>query len=266
MTIPVFIASAWTLFKYCNITGPLKIYIIFSLLVTLNAFIVFIIGTYNFMASGNLNDFVPTVVSNSLLWFFLAVCDNVISIKKIGAVFSHTLQINILYIGMLIAFLFSSVEFLVYMSLLSNNSFSIKTLVVSHDYLLFLKPWLLVHFVITFALNTTALSFLYFRAENKSFKNMFLVQYVNKFQIRVVDLIVSVIFMVVSIIFKGIQFGTGFLPIDIFVDSFLLVWLLYIHLTQLSSQNRSGDSAHGEKTSSNFRDKAISATHQVTSV
>ena len=46
---------------------------------------------------------------------------------------------------------------------------------------------------------------------------MFLVQYVNKFQIRIVDLIVSMIFMIVSIIFKGIQFATGFFPIDVFV-------------------------------------------------
>jgi len=72
--------------------------------------------------------------------------------------------------------------------------------------------------------------------------------------------------MIISIIFKGIQFATGFLPIDIFVDSFLLVWLLYIHLTQLSSQNRSGESAHGEKSNSNFRDKPVSATQQVASV
>jgi len=185
----------------------------------------------------------------------MATSVNVISIKKIGAVYNQIFTPKVLYFIMPLIILFSSVEFITYMAILSKNNFNLKSVVISQDYLFFLKPWLLVHFVITFALNTASLSSLYFRAENKSFKNIFLVQYVNKFQIRVVDLIVSMIFMIVSIIFKGIQFATGFFPIDVFVDTFLLVWLLYIHLSQLSFTNGIGDSGQGEKNSS-ARDKS----------
>jgi len=186
--------------------------------------------------------------------------DNVrISVKKIGAVYNHILNEKALYVAMLVAILFSSVEFLVYMSLLCNNNFSIKTMVVSHNYLLFLKPWMLVHFLITFALNTAALSLLYFKAESKSFREMFSVQYVNKFQIRIVDLILSLVFMIVSIIFKGIQFATGFLPIDIFVDTFLLVWLLYFHLSQLSSANCTPSKSSAQTEKSSFKDKPMGA-------
>jgi len=239
MTIPVYISTVWSLFSQCNITGPLKILIIFSLLVTLNAFIVFMNGTYNFMASLNLNDYTPTVISNALFWFSLAAIDNIISIKKIGAVYSHILSDKLLYVAMSVITLFSSVEFVVYLVVLSDNSFLTKKMVASSEYLLFLKPWMLVHFFITFALNTASLSILYFGAEIKSLKQMFQVQYVNTFQIRIVDLLISVIFMSISIVCKGIQFSTGFLPIDIFVDSFLLVWLLHIHLSQLSVQIQS---------------------------
>jgi len=245
MTIPVYILAIWTLFKKCNISGPLKIFLIFGLLVCVNAFVEIVIAIYRFMASSNMNDFTSMMISHSLLWFIMAAIDNVISIKKIGAVYSQSITGKLLNTAMIVVILFSSVEFLVYMTVLSNYGFNIQKMVISQEYLLFLKPWMLVHFVITFALNIAALSLLYTRAECKSLKGLFLVQYVNKFQIRIVDLLISLLFVSISIIFKSIQFATGFLPIDVFVDTFLLVWLLYIHLTQLSFQNGTSNPKSG---------------------
>jgi len=80
------------------------------------------------MVSLTLYDFLPTVTSNGLLWFSLAASVNVISVKKISAVYSWALNEKVLYVAMLVAILFSCVEFLVYIVVLPHNSFAIKKL------------------------------------------------------------------------------------------------------------------------------------------
>jgi len=234
MTIPVYIFTVSTFFKLGSINKALKILIFISLLVALAAFIVFITGTLQFMADLDLNHFLPTVLCNIIVYFTMAASDNIISILKIKAVYNHAIGIKLLYLLVIVGVLFSSVEFFLYIVLLTDNRFMIKSLVVSQKYLLVIKPWMLVHFVITAALNTTALTILYIHAQNKSFKHFFSIQYIDKFQVRVIDLVISVLFMILSITFKGIQFSTGFLPIDVFFDTFLLVWLLHVHLSQLA--------------------------------
>jgi len=237
ISFSILILTIWMLATKCNINGPLKYLVILSLVSNLNGLIEAVVTIYTFMASLNLNDLYPLFVSNIIQWFLMAACINIISVKKIGAVYSKTFTPNKINAALIFVIMFSFIEFIIYLHVMIVTNWNAITMTKAYEYAYGVKPWMMTHFVVTSAISTLSFLVLYNAAEIKSFKAMFEIQYVNKFQISVFDIFISLFLMAISITIKAIQLATGWLPLDVYVDTLLLNWLLYVHLYQLSDKN-----------------------------
>ena len=225
MIFSILILTVFKFFTQCKVTGPLKFLFILSFLATFNGAITSAVAIYRYLESLDLNAVIPTSESNFTYLYFLSSSVNVISFKKISVLYCNIFNPKIV-VAIFVLFC-GAIEVMLNLIVIGKYNF-----VVEYSYSI--RPRMLVHFMITFFLNIISFLALYRAAESKSLRSLFFVQNVNRFQIRLIDIFVSILLMTISITFKSIQIATGFLFIDVYLDTFLLVWLLYVHLSQVS--------------------------------